>query len=356
MKVAIIREGKYEYPKLYLRNLMILSGAQNIEMFLCHFNDFNFDEGLVNGLFFDNGNWIWKKTNFPDVVDNPLVTKENAPVLARLSHECIVMNHRIGAKKFIYPILKKDPIFEPYFIPTENLLNSEQVFTFLEKYSGVIVKPGNGRKARGIIKIVELNDKKYEVTTNESKSKLDVDGLNNFLKEQIKDDVLVLQPFINTTTVDGHPFHVRMLVRKNEINEFEVVKNYAEIGIGSKLVSNMHVGGGLVWLDTMLKIQFGDNFKSVLDEINKMAKILPPAFQSHFDYHLSALGIDIAIDQKGHPWILEVNAGPGHEYVKLEDIEGRIKDYVNLCNQVLAAKKFNNKSLFRVAEDIKKRL
>ncbi|WP_175279912.1 hypothetical protein [Secundilactobacillus collinoides] len=61
----------------------------------------------VKGTFFEDGKWVIKTVPIPRVIDNLMVTKKTAPFLAKLSKQAFLMNHRIGAKQTIYPLLKK---------------------------------------------------------------------------------------------------------------------------------------------------------------------------------------------------------------------------------------------------------
>ncbi|KRM12021.1 YheC/YheD family protein [Paucilactobacillus suebicus] len=359
MEVAIIR-GQYQvtHPDVYLRNLVIVARAHGINAYLCTFDDFNFEKNKVDGSFFDNGEWINREFSFPSVIDNILVNKNNAEILNKLSKYTLVMNHRIGSKSSMYPFLKNDPAFKPYFIPTVNVTSKQQILEMLNEYGSVIIKPGNGRLARGIVKIYK-EDEGFKTSTvidnSEQDNHLDNTQFDSFLNN-LSLSSYVCQPLIDTTTDDGNPFHVRMLVRKNEMGRFELVKSYVEIGVLNKVVSNMHVGGGLVWLDTLIDGLYPEKPQKLLHELNEMSTTLPQAFQDHYSYSISALGIDVAIDKDGHPWVMEVNAGPGHEYVKLEDLELRVRTYVYLCRQAKDAKSFSNSTSYETAADIKRYL
>lgn len=353
--IAIVRRYRLgRVPQGYLRQLVILSQAYGLEAFLCAAEDFDFVTSTVKGTFFEDGKWVIKTVPIPRVIDNLMVTKKTAPFLAKLSKQAFLMNHRLGAKQTIYPLLKNDPVFKPYYLPTETITDSQQIKSFLDEYSSVIVKPGNGAQAVGIVKMTQQQET-ITVQTDEETQTVTASGLEAFLSDYTHNNYVV-QPYIETKTPDGMPFHVRMLVRKNEVGDFELVKNYLEIGILNHLVSNMHQGGGLIWLPTLLKGLFGSRGPKIEAELTRMSTTLPQAFQRHYQDWISALGIDIAIDKQGHLWVMEVNAGPGHEYVKLEDAELRVKAYYYLVSQTSAADRFSNASRYRVAHDVQRYL
>lgn len=359
MRVAIVRSRRaVNNPDIYMRNTLIIAQAYGIETFLCTLDDFDYDQQRVTGRSFERGVWYTKQFEFPDAIDNLMVQKSTAPALAKLSKYALLMNHRVGSRESIYPFLQNDPAFKPYFIPTINLENKQQIIDSLAKYHAIVIKPGNGMQARGIIKIYQEKDVfKVDMmkAAGEQVQRLNEEAFSRFI-DTIDLSQSVCQPLIDTTTKDGHPFHVRMLVRKNEVGRFSLVSSYVEIGLLNKVVSNMHIGGGLIWLEALVTGLYQEKAPAILQELKKMSQTLPRAFQAHYDYHLSALGIDIALDKQGHPWIMEVNAGPGHEYVKLDDIELRVRNYAFLAGKAEAAKKFGNRQVFQVAGDIRKRL
>src|SRR5699024_8326695 len=83
--------------------------------------------------------------------------------------------------------------------------------------------------------ISKVNRNEYFVAEGENKHHYDEMMLNKYLKDLLKKGTFIVQKYIETRTIDGQPFDIRVHMMKDGNGEWSFVNNYPE------LVSIMHL-------------------------------------------------------------------------------------------------------------------
>lgn len=323
MKVGLLRE---KHKKGVLgRTLTYISKYYDIDFFVFTYDDVDLENETIDGLFFEGGRWIKKRTEFPDIVDNVPMDKRKYPeIFKALKRKAIFTTPGLGSKSFIFNKMKESKKFEDMIIPTDEVVSYDDLQNYLEKYKKIVLKPTLGSKGRNIF-VLNLSDDKVNVL-NDDKS-WTIDELETFYTESISEEKYVAQPFIQSQTIENNPFDIRLHVRKNQKGNWEKVEIYPRIGVGKNITSNVSQGGGVAMLTPFLERNFEENWKDIRNDLNSLCKTIPLNFEKLYNFDIDALGIDIGIEPDGKIWLFEVNTFPGQHFFYARDSEVRVAYY-----------------------------
>lgn len=325
MKVGLLRE---KHKKGVLgRTLTYISKYYDIDFFVFTYDDVDLENETIDGLFFEGGRWIKKRTEFPDIVDNVPMDKRKYPeIFKALKRKAIFTTPGLGSKAFIFNKMKESKKFEDLIIPTDEVASYDDLQNYLQKYKKIVLKPTLGSKGRNIF-VLNLSDDKVNVLNDDKSWTIDNDELETFYTESISEEKYVAQPFIKSQTIENNPFDIRLHVRKNQKGNWEKVEIYPRIGVGKNITSNVNQGGGVAMLTPFLERNFEENWKEIRDELNSLCKTIPLNFEKLYNFDIDALGIDIGIEPDGKIWLFEVNTFPGQHFFYARDSEVRVAYY-----------------------------
>lgn len=267
----------------------------------------------INGLFYENGEWVERETNYPDVVFNAggTLTEKQDLIVDALAEELPFTSHPIGDKMSVYHRIQKGKMFDGYLIPSEEFEEMDLAFSYLHQFNAIIIKPLSGAKGEGIIYIEKKQDGFLLIESGTEKL-LSKGQLEDWLNEEILSDyrTYLVQPFIQSKTKQGQSFDVRLHVQKDGEGKWTLTTMYPRIA-SKGIVANISSGGYTSMMTSFLEEQFGEKYF----DFKRYLEVFAIQFSTHFDslYEdpLDELGIDVGLDRDGKIWIYEVNWRPG---------------------------------------------
>ncbi|WP_172372045.1 YheC/YheD family protein [Sporosarcina jiandibaonis] len=292
---------------------------EGIEFYYFSPNSVRFEEKIIYGYVFENGNWIQKEMAFPDVIYNAsgMKTAAQKKLYHQLKKIIPFTSHPIGNKMKVYRKIKEIPEFAHYLIPSENIKEPQAVFEALDEFNKVIVKPLSGSQGRGVM-YIEKNGDKFDLVEGSESSLVDVTELHSKIKSVIEERAFLVQPYISSRTKDGLPFDFRIHVQKNGSGEWVITLIYPRIGSDHGIISNVSSGGYIGKLESFLDREYGSEGYDMKKILEHFAIRFSRKFDNTYKSQLDELGIDIGIDENKKPWIYEVNWRPGSVYRGLD--------------------------------------
>lgn len=200
-------------------------------------------------------------------------------------------------------------------------------FTFenlIIRYKQVVLKPIFGSRGRGVIQVSDLGNGQYEIHLENRKITLQGrDAVYDYLKNIIGTNEYMVQQLVPRATINGRPFDMRVIVqRKRNSRNWKVTAKIAKVAGKGYIVSNITRSKGKLMMvpaalrKSTLRKKSIIKMQSEIDIVALLsARRLSDLFPSHRIY-----GLDIALDQNGHVWIIEANLYPAmSHFLKLKD-------------------------------------
>ncbi|OAS18992.1 YheC/YheD family protein [Paenibacillus oryzisoli] len=209
-----------------------------------------------------------------------------------------------------------------HYVPRTLLFTKTNLHMMLDDYTTVFFKPTDGSGGSNIIRITrkpegfqtQLNRTKHFYATRKK--------LHSNLSKHAGKRSYLLQKGIKLAKTNGRPFDIRVMVQKNNQGVWVSTALFAKIGRQGKVATNYNQGGTIGYFKPTMR---GAGYNSAdIQEREAQLKQLGVAVGYAFDNHnrgFRELGLDVAIDSKGVPWILEVNTRP--QFYPLKNMSNR---------------------------------
>lgn len=206
--------------------------------------------------------------------------------------------------------LLKDAHLKSY-VPTTMQFSKSNLSSMLSSYSTVFFKPTNGSGGSNIIRI-KKKDGGYQTQYNTvKKTSSTQEKLYNELKRFAGTKAFLLQKGIKLAKSNGKPFDIRVMVQKTNKGNWVSPGLFTKVGNPNKVATNYNQGGSVGYFHKTL-VGAGYNDQSIQTMENRL-KQLGISVGHNFDRNYKGfreLGLDVALDSSGTPWILEVNTRP----------------------------------------------
>lgn len=279
-------------------------------------------EQTIVGYRLNHEQWHKQRFPYPDVIYNRLSSRkrESQATAQQFFKRCKTLripyfNERFLNKWEVHEALFKLPEFKPYLPETVLYRHTSDLDAMLQKHDHLFLKPIHGSLGRKIIRI-KHNSHIYSIgytgfSTNESEQ---IDSLLALLKTVIpkmRKQTYIIQQGIDIVTCQGRPLDFRILCNKNRNGIWKVTTTVARVSAERQFVSNLARGATIFQLEEALSEAFTPqeirNLKKLLIEL---ALNCAEALDRETEGIYGELGIDLAVDGDGKPWLLEINTKP----------------------------------------------
>jgi len=233
------------------------------------------------------------------------------------------------------------------YIPVTRQYNRPTLERMTELFETNYIKPDRGTYGNGVMRVKIIRMNPYPVTdANTSENAVDplfpsaaeggadisaadplttyelrygteekyfhsLDELDLALTERIQKRDYIIQQGIPLMKHDGLPFDLRVLTQKNLQRNWETTGILGRVAAPGKIITNIHGGGRLATFDELVRPHFDqERFQQLRSELYRLGIHTAVQLQRSFP-RLKEIGIDIALDENGQPWIIEVNTLPG---------------------------------------------
>lgn len=328
------------FEKGFYKYLQLLGKKKNILVYVFYPDSINWDKAIVNGYHFNFSKKKWENKQYPlpnFIYDRCFYVSAKTYFKYKPHVEKIKQNKRISllghglkGKWEVYEILTKGSLYANHLPKTEKYKNPNQLLAWLKNFP-IILKPIGGSHGAGVIKVAKDNNNFIVIGRNYFNHKItfkfqDKQKFINWINQFIGRKKFIIQQYLDLFTSNKQPFDVRVLVQKDQQGTWDVTGMSARLGDKDNITSNLHGGGRVEQLASLLEREFGqDKANIILNDINKLVLAIP-SFLENSHGNLFELGIDIGIDRQGRVWIIEVNSKPGRKvFSLLNDKEKTIK-------------------------------
>ncbi|MDR0266851.1 YheC/YheD family protein [Paenibacillus sp.] len=278
----------------------------------------------IHGWVYEDG-WHRAKMPIADVINNRLTTRkmENKPSVQHFMKE---VKSRFGTHFFNERFLDKNEVFDTLkadsslakFMPESYLLKG---FSTLKKmcqqYPVVFLKPVRGSLGKGIIRIARQPDGTYQTLTTSAggarkQTYSSVNKLFTGISGKMKTTRYQIQQGLTLIDYAKRPIDFRALVQKNGYGKWNVTSIVARIAGGNHFVSNLARGGTLSTVKDAVSrcVLPAEAKKTAYTKLQRTSLEIAKGIDTLIPAHFGELGIDLAMDNSGKIWLLEVNSKP----------------------------------------------
>lgn len=188
-----------------------LAQQANIRLFSFKPTDIDFDSMLIRGSFYEDGQWIEKIAEYPDVIFDRLKLR-GIVNLEMIYEELEDIPFTNGFPSYLY---NRSNIFEQWknqveysekLFPYQKAAKTRDVTKFIENYGKSIIKLDNISKTSNGYYIEKKNTNEYVVTIPKSQKTYRELPFQNFIKEKIEEGNFIIQKNLNEEKPLGETF------------------------------------------------------------------------------------------------------------------------------------------------------
>lgn len=305
--------GKYTEHYSKINGILFCFCADGVEM----------ESRTINGYIFDpvENKWVVEKCGYPAAIfRNVSMTEDFRQDFIEQAGKKI-MNEKVIGKWEMHQLLSKSKELCE-FLPKTTLCQSPMdILRFLKTFSIVYVKPVNGYKGSGIVKIKREGKKfllSYKFKKKLVEKLITAKRVAAFFEKRFKKVTFLVQQGLDIHH-SGKLVDFRAMVVKDENERWNAMGLVGKSVESNGITSNMATGGivrdSVKVLETLVGLTTDD--AAIVDEKMKAISLKIGEVLDTSGYHFANLGVDISIDRDEKIWIIEVNhRAPLHALMK----------------------------------------
>lgn len=262
----------------------------------------------VKGFFWNGSRLIPRLVHLPRVIHNRVLTGDSRTraVISRLSRKRRVFNGLVVRdKRRVHQMLWKNRDIRAY-LPRTVPYSASMLEQFLDQYRTVYIKPAIGSVGIGVARI-ERHGHAYWFISSKMRRVVTRKRLLQLVKHWVGQKRFLIQQGIPLARYRDKTFDIRVSVQKDGDRQWTISGMVAKVANQKNKLSNLSRGGKAVPLPTAMKHSFSaEEQNEIIKQIGQAAIAIAREYERHFP-SLADLGLDMGIDQLGHPYLIEVN-------------------------------------------------
>lgn len=310
LRRALVGLSTYERLDLYRR---LAVGTDGFKLVLFALNDVNVAAHTLRGYVPARHGWSKVEMPVPRVIHKRVLHRrawENAILRRWQRGGTLLVNPPFMSDKMsMHSVLSLDADVRPHLPPTERATRSAIVGQ-LERGTSMIVKPRLGSVGAGVKLIQPLHGPRAGrvLLIGAARRLLSRRRLLGALSRFIAPERYIVQQYIPLARLRGRPVDLRVAVQRDASGRWLVVGMVAKVAGKHPFLTNVARGGRTFPIEAVLSPIFGQRAETLVrTQVHTLSLAVAKAVGQHWPT-AADLGLDVAVDRDGRPWLLEVNA------------------------------------------------
>lgn len=197
------------------------------------------------------------------------------------------------------------------YVPKTLLFSKENLVTMLNSFNTIYFKPTDGSGGAKVVKITKYNHTYTAKHLMNSRTFSSQNALYLWMRSFAGQRSFILQKGIALAKTNGKPFDIRVMVQKTNEGTWKTTAIFCKVGRPGKVATNYNQGGHIQFITpTLTNAGYGkEKQENIQSKLRHLGTSVAHVFSRHKN-GFKELGLDVAIDQSGKIWILEVNTRP----------------------------------------------
>ncbi len=230
------------------------------------------------------------------------------------------LNRPLANKWIIHQLFSKDAQIKKHLPATQAYNGKAALVHLLKQHKLLFLKPINGTGGRGILKINRDQTGRIRVEGRNPSRKmikpqtLSLQQIHRIVQSWSNKRNYLIQQGIELKLNNGRVHDYRLLIQKNEQGEWDYTGCAGRVGAQKSVTSNLHGGGKAMPADELLSAWFPSSAdrERIKNDMKQLSYRIVNVLERQYG-QLCELALDLAVDRKGHVWLIEINPKPGRQ-------------------------------------------
>lgn len=217
----------------------------------------------------------------------------------------IINEHNVVSKLDVHRILSKNNTLLPH-LPVTKSVTHYSLKKLLKQYNSLFLKPSTSSVGKGIIRIRKKSTgtvAEINVLGRTKEKKVSIHQIVKMVRKQRKD--YLVQQGIRLMTYEEKLIDFRVSVQKDGNGNWQYTGMVGRMATEGAVVTNIHCGGKALTASEVF-MNWGLNGAEIEKEIANLGIRIAETLEKKLPL-VADIGLDIALDDKQHPWLIEVN-------------------------------------------------
>ncbi|WP_257349464.1 YheC/YheD family protein [Pseudalkalibacillus decolorationis] len=308
----------------FSRELYLLCLEHQMTLYLFSLDDI--EEDRIHGYTLDETGITKSTFPLPDVIYNRISSRsiERSEKYSQFFERCkdlgiaFFNDHFLSKWETLRILIELDTVAA--YLPETHLYEGIESLVLIDKHPIVFLKPIHGREGKGIIRVQKTNTEQVQLDFSSKRNTMKSTVLQKtairFFEDLLPKETHIVQQGIPLLEYEGGKIDFRILCNRNDKGKWYISSSIARLSAQDRFVSNLSQGAK-VYPSIEILERFFDKKKThqLIQTMFEIAIDVSECISLHAGGIFGELGIDIGVDTKGHPWIIEINTKPSKQYL-----------------------------------------